>query len=276
MRLFYTVLLLFLSLVVSGSVMASQDEQTQHAAAKALTNADVLDMLKAGLSQEIVIAKIRASACGFDTAPAALKELKAASVPDAVILAMVQAPGEAPTTERTSVASPLPGVQPTARVESSAPGRVDCNQAGPVSIYSAPYSGSESVEVFKLKCGDRITLLSPSDKESWLKIRTADGQEGYISAALVSKEQPAEPTRGLNPSSESQKRDDTQKANDDLEDCRVKSQNEYDSKMNAIGTMALALMTRVYASNRLKQNLDAELRQCRSQYESRLKAIEAE
>jgi len=33
---------------------------------------------------------------------------------------------------------------------------------------------------------------------------------------------------------------------------------------------------RVAAASRLRQNLDAELRQCRSQYELRLKAIEAE
>jgi hypothetical protein len=55
---------------------------------------------------------------------------------------------------------------------------------------------------------------------------------------------------------------------------QVSSQNEYDSKMNAIGTMALTPMMRVVASNRLKQNLDAELRNCRSEYELRLKAID--
>jgi hypothetical protein len=51
-------------------------------------------MLSAGLSQEVVIAKIAASACEFDTSPAALKAPKAGNVPGAVILAMVQAPTE--------------------------------------------------------------------------------------------------------------------------------------------------------------------------------------
>jgi len=90
MRLFYTVLVLIV--VLSGTTLASQDIQTPTASAKSLTNADVRDMLSAGLSQEIVIAKIAASTCVFDTAPAALKVLKAANVSDAVILAMVQAP----------------------------------------------------------------------------------------------------------------------------------------------------------------------------------------
>jgi hypothetical protein len=48
-------------------------------------------MLKAGLSTEVVIAKIKTSEAKFDTSPAALQDLKNANVPDAVILAMVNA-----------------------------------------------------------------------------------------------------------------------------------------------------------------------------------------
>jgi len=64
-RLFYTVLIV----VLSRTTLASQDTQTPKVGAKSLTNADVLDMLSAGLSQEIVIAKIAASTCEFDTSP---------------------------------------------------------------------------------------------------------------------------------------------------------------------------------------------------------------
>lgn len=67
------------------SVNSSQQEQT------ALTNQDVLEMLKSGLSSEIVVAKIKTSPSKFDTSPAALQELKTANVPEAVMLAMVQA-----------------------------------------------------------------------------------------------------------------------------------------------------------------------------------------
>jgi hypothetical protein len=67
----------------------------------ALTNQDVLDMLKTGLAPKIVIAKIKSSTCQFDTSPVALKELKAVGTPDSVILAMVQAPvGKSSSDER--------------------------------------------------------------------------------------------------------------------------------------------------------------------------------
>ena len=268
MRLSYTVLLVALCLVFSGSVPASQDTQTPPGTVKPLTNANVLDMLNDDLSQEIVIDKIAASACEFDTSPAALKVLKAANVPDAVILAMVLAPTGSRRQELTNA-------------EPFAPAHVDCKHTRPVSVYSAPWtqqnnSGRDSVEAFKVKCGDKITLLNPGDKQSWLKIRTADGQVGYISVVLVSRERSAEPTQEGYPGSESKKREDAQKANDDFEDCRVRFQNEYDAKINAINTIALAPMVRVAASRRLKENLDEELRECRSQYELRLKAIDRE
>jgi hypothetical protein len=268
MPLSYTVLLVALCLVFSASVPASQDTQTPQGTVKPLTNANVLDMLDDDLSQEIVIAKIAASACEFDTSPAALKVLKATNVPDAVILAMVQAPTGSRRQELTNA-------------EPSAPARIDCKHTRPVSVYSAPwtqqnYSGRDSVEAFKVKCGDKITLLNPGDKQSWLKIRTADGQVGYISVVLVSRERSAEPTQEGYPGSESKKREDAQKASDDLEDCRVRAQNEYDAKINTINTMALAPMVRVGASRRLKENLDGELRECRSQYELRLKGIDGE
>jgi hypothetical protein len=82
------------SLVATVSMMASQNTQASTAtvaATKSLTNADVVDLVHTGLSQEIVIAKIRTTACEFDTSPAALKALKAANIPDTVILAMVKA-----------------------------------------------------------------------------------------------------------------------------------------------------------------------------------------
>jgi hypothetical protein len=73
----------------------AQQAPAQEAAPAKLSNKDVSDMLKAGLSAEIVIAKIKTSATNFDTSAAALKGLKESGVPDEVILAMVQAPAGA-------------------------------------------------------------------------------------------------------------------------------------------------------------------------------------
>ena len=55
-----------------------------------LTNRDILEMSKSGLSADIIVAKIKASpGAKFDTSPVALQELKAANIPESVILAML-------------------------------------------------------------------------------------------------------------------------------------------------------------------------------------------
>lgn len=84
---------------------AAKPQETQTAPAT-LTNQNILEMLKTGIAQEIIIAKIKSSTTRFDTSPAALQELKAAGVPDAVILAMVQAPAEAASGAATTVTQP--------------------------------------------------------------------------------------------------------------------------------------------------------------------------
>lgn len=55
-----------------------------------LTNKDVIELVKTGISVEIITAKIRASKTGFDTSPAALQELKKEGVPDSIVLVMLQ------------------------------------------------------------------------------------------------------------------------------------------------------------------------------------------
>ncbi len=67
-------------------------QTTESKTQTSLTNSDVLAMVKAGIGAEIIVAKIKNSTCSFDTSPAALKQLKDASVPDSVVLTMVQAP----------------------------------------------------------------------------------------------------------------------------------------------------------------------------------------
>jgi hypothetical protein len=68
-------------------------------------NKHVVDMVKAGIGSAVIVAKIKGSANGFDTSPAALQELKAAGVPDEVILVMVQAAAPAGATTPTGTAA---------------------------------------------------------------------------------------------------------------------------------------------------------------------------
>ena len=91
-------LVLMLSISVGVVAFPTFQEPKPETVAASLTKKDVLDMVKAGLTADIIVAKIKLSGTNFDTSPTALAELKAASVPDAVILAMINGrakPGEA-------------------------------------------------------------------------------------------------------------------------------------------------------------------------------------
>jgi hypothetical protein len=93
MRFFRPGLLVVLCVVITAnSVLASQESQKVQAASGVLVNKDVVEMVSAGLSSEIILAKINSSRCDFDTSASGLKDLKTANVPDTVMLAMIAAP----------------------------------------------------------------------------------------------------------------------------------------------------------------------------------------
>jgi len=75
-------LLLFLSSISQGQQLSSR-----------ITNRDVIDMVSLGLSDDVIITKIRAASAGaalqFDTSVNGLKELKAANVSNDVIKVMI-------------------------------------------------------------------------------------------------------------------------------------------------------------------------------------------
>jgi hypothetical protein len=292
MRLFHSVSLLTLYLILSSSGMASQGAQTSQAASQRLTNVDVLYMLNVGLSQEIVIAKIRASTCEFDTSPAALKALKAANVPDAVILAMVQAPNGVlqaqDTTNKVScgyLGISIQDVNPDLAKAFKLPSAKgvligDATAEGPgvkaglqkgdviVSLNGQPTATAQDLCL-------RISQTPPGTAVNLEAYR--DGQKMQFSTTLMKLPDVSTPTQidlSGHDQSKNNKQEEIQKASNDLEDCRVRSQNEYNSKMGVLSTMkTLSPMMQVAATSKLKQNLDEELRQCRSQYQLRLNAI---
>jgi hypothetical protein len=95
MKLHYS-LLICLVLGVCSSSPAIDGRQASSLPAKTATaplrNEDVLEMLKTGLSPEIVAAKIGNANCSFDTTVRELENMKAIGTPDLVLLAMVRAP----------------------------------------------------------------------------------------------------------------------------------------------------------------------------------------
>lgn len=82
--------------VVAAPVQSSNTNSSTPATgtastAIAMSNQDVLDLLSAGISEDVVIEKIKtAPARNFDTSVAGLKGLKAAGVSDSIIKAMLQ------------------------------------------------------------------------------------------------------------------------------------------------------------------------------------------
>src|SRR5438270_6986242 len=84
---------------------------------KRITNKDVIDMASLGLSDDLIIAKIRGAAAGgtlqFDTSVNGLKELKAAKVSDDVIKVMINpAPPAGPIVVAAAPMSNDPNLPP--------------------------------------------------------------------------------------------------------------------------------------------------------------------
>jgi hypothetical protein len=66
--------------------------QTRGESLPRLTNKEILEMTKAGLSSHVIIAKIKVSRCTFDTEPTQLVELRTKGVANEVLQAMIEAP----------------------------------------------------------------------------------------------------------------------------------------------------------------------------------------
>lgn len=94
-----------------GLMCAAAFAQDNGATHKRFTNEDVISMVKLGITEDVIIAKIRAmSAAGdaisFDTGVEGLKALKANGVPDSVIKAMIN-PNAPATTVVAASTTPM-------------------------------------------------------------------------------------------------------------------------------------------------------------------------
>jgi hypothetical protein len=90
----------FPAVLASQQLTGSQGEDAQK-----MTNADVLKMVEAKLSDDLIVSKIRGSACSFDTSTDTILKLKSQGVSDGVIQAMVSA-GKPPSQASTPAAPP--------------------------------------------------------------------------------------------------------------------------------------------------------------------------
>ena len=80
------------SLFVLQSAAFAAPRAFQDPDAPPMTNADVVRMVKAKITPDVIVAKFKSSRCHFDTQASILAELRQTGVPDSVLMAMVKAP----------------------------------------------------------------------------------------------------------------------------------------------------------------------------------------
>jgi hypothetical protein len=93
---------LFTSLLLAACLLASATAPVS--AQEVMTNETVIQMVKAGFSESVILAKMRSSQTKFDTRTDALIELKKAGVPEKVMQAIVS--GGAPPASAPAAAAP--------------------------------------------------------------------------------------------------------------------------------------------------------------------------
>jgi tetratricopeptide (TPR) repeat protein len=132
------------------------------AAPPGLTNHDVLKMVQAQLPDSVVVAKIKASNCQFDTNPEALIALKQAGVSEAVLKTMAEAPVTGP---------PEPSPPPICSEYAS------CINSGLASLTSSQWDQS-------LAYAQAASELNPDGGDAWALISYAYFEMGRYDESL--------------------------------------------------------------------------------------------
>lgn len=173
-------------LLLATTICLSQDTA---APMPRLTNKEVVEMVKVGLSSDVIIAKIKVSRCTFDTDTGVLSELKYKGVPNAVILAMVEVPYGMPAQSKDRVESkPARG--------SSNIGGVMINDPAESSKTKGPTVGHQALEG-KLDNGASTTAATKITRadtlipeNSTVFVDEMEGFEHYLMAAMRKKSVP--------------------------------------------------------------------------------------
>jgi len=145
-------------------------------AQEVMTNDSVISMVKAGLPDSVIIAKIRASERKFDTSTDGLVKLKAAKVPDSVIEAMISG-GAAAAPAASAAADPM-----IAYVSSAGDKPLKIVH-GEMETSAAPFVGSRQEVVLPAPRAEyRITDKQPTFStnlaaEQWALIRLKPGKK---------------------------------------------------------------------------------------------------
>jgi hypothetical protein len=177
-----------LILCTGARALTGQAQEQKGDQATVLTNKDVVEMLKTGLPPDIVAAKVKSSKCNFDTSVAALNDLRAAKVPDSVILAMVEAPRSVPFVDDGHIRVYVTDSQSWETYGyawfhgsgSSSGGTGSFNQnGGAVSRGGARPQTVEIIKTFGERCPD-ITVTNQPEKANYVVTLDHEGGKGVL------------------------------------------------------------------------------------------------
>jgi hypothetical protein len=204
--------------VAATSPKATNHGQPAQETTAPLSNKDVIELVKAGLSADIVATKIKTSKSNFDTSVTALQELKAAGVPDSVILEMVQGQTKdavsqpAPTANETASSAPATGeskaliyvyrkknfntrnMQPSVYVDGEEVARMDDGKFFVVKLNP----GKHNLEVNKGHSGAQIDMKAGEQYYFRVDIK-AGFLKGRSEVTYMQKEQGALEIQKMNP-----------------------------------------------------------------------------
>ncbi len=145
-----------------------------------LTNADVINMVSAGLSSEIITKKIQIASGRYTTTASALIELKKADVPDAIISIMMEKQEDSLPYSQTTGASQT---QPTAETRSASNTEIQKN-----AVLSAKTISFEKSSISPSRQALEKELLKRKEfKDLGLTIlRYKDAADLYVEIGFVS------------------------------------------------------------------------------------------
>ena len=149
-----------------------------------LTSSEVLQMLKMGLSPEIVVAKINSSRSSFDTSIEGLQRLKEAGVPDSVVLEMVKAPLALTTASNSRTTTPtVPSDRPLIRLGDGEPPLMERGNVAYVWIFRPGNDGNKMEEppVMFTRDGEDLTVLAVMDNGRFIKAELEPGNYRFFS-----------------------------------------------------------------------------------------------
>jgi len=172
MRALFFAQFLVVSLLVGWSAVVDAQE--------ALTNQSIVDMVKAGLSERVIIAKIRNSPTNFDTQTDALIALKKNGVPEKVIEAIMSP--SAPAAPAAAAPAPAGSVAMTPPAATPGPSRPTVYQiVGGKEVELMAASSEVQRNSFRYSRSTEVVIAGNK-----AKLRTAERQPVFVITAAPS------------------------------------------------------------------------------------------